>query len=47
MRDEVFFLFLFFSAAQEAQQTSHFGPAHGANREYTFVSIRFLHLNET
>ena len=38
------FLFFFFSAAQKAHQTSHFGSAHGTVRQYTFISIRFLYL---
>ena len=44
MRHEIFiFIFFFFAAAQEAQQTNHFGSAHGTDRQFTFRSIHFLY----
>ena len=46
MHHEVFiFIYIyFFAAAPEAQQTNHFGSAHGTDRQFTFLSIRFLYL---
>ena len=40
----IVFIYFFFAAAQEAQQTSHFSSAHGTDRPFTFLSMRFLHL---
>ena len=43
---KVFIFVFFFAAVQEAQQTNHFSSAHGTDRQFTFLSIRFLYLKQ-
>ena len=46
MPHEVFIFLFFFSAAQKAHQTSHFGSAHGTDRQFTFLSIQIAGADE-